>query len=417
MKKFYSFFLVAVCLFATSFAYAATRTVYFQKPSQWPDDVYIYLWDNNGDNGWNWNAENKMTRDSETGLYKYDAEDYWVNVIFHSVANTNLQTADLTIADNTVYTCNRISYNSDKPETKSGWVLGTIDQFEFVYFDDFKSNWAAGHETLTNWEPCVYFFGSKNSPDWPGTELVYDETLGYYKGFVVKNESFIFNNGMSNDDAEKNNKQQTGDLTDYNQIYYYGGSFPRDVYALGNIGLKGASKATSWNPDNGEFKLSYLGKGVYEINNIQMFEDGKDGETSYSKFRFHTKLGTWESGDTGTHYRPTEETLLNIGTGTSTTDVTTDGTGDKSWKVVTALTKDSETKADTYYVYDLKLDLFNNELTIDGTKHTTGVESISVEDSAAPVEYFNLQGVRVENPENGLYIVRQGNKVSKQLIR
>ena len=98
---------------------------------------------------------------------------------------------------------------------------------------------------------------------------------------------------MSDDDAEKNNKQQTGNLTDYNQIYYYGGSFPRDVYAVGNIGFEGASEATLWAPHNGDFKLSYLGKGVYEIKNIQMFEDVNDGvKTGYSKFRFHTKLGT-----------------------------------------------------------------------------------------------------------------------------
>lgn len=46
----------------------------------------------------------------------------------------------------------------------------------------------------------------------------------------------------------------------------------------------------------------------------------------------------------------------------------------------------------------------------------TGVGEIAVEN--APAEYFNLQGVRVANPENGgLYIVRQGGKVSKQLVK
>lgn len=33
------------------------------------------------------------------------------------------------------------------------------------------------------------------------------------------------------------------------------------------------------------------------------------------------------------------------------------------------------------------------------------------------VEYYNLQGVRVANPENGIFIVREGNKVSKKVIR
>lgn len=43
---------------------------------------------------------------------------------------------------------------------------------------------------------------------------------------------------------------------------------------------------------------------------------------------------------------------------------------------------------------------------------TTGVDAIDT-DTNAPKEYYNLQGVSVANPEKGLYIVRQGNKVSK----
>lgn len=47
---------------------------------------------------------------------------------------------------------------------------------------------------------------------------------------------------------------------------------------------------------------------------------------------------------------------------------------------------------------------------------TTGIEGVEADENA-PAEYYNLQGVRVANPENGLYIVRQGNKVTKQIIR
>ena len=32
-------------------------------------------------------------------------------------------------------------------------------------------------------------------------------------------------------------------------------------------------------------------------------------------------------------------------------------------------------------------------------------------------EYFNLQGMKVETPRNGIYVVRRGNKVTKELIR
>ena len=38
-------------------------------------------------------------------------------------------------------------------------------------------------------------------------------------------------------------------------------------------------------------------------------------------------------------------------------------------------------------------------------------------DQNAPVEYYNLQGVRVANPAPGLYIRRQGNTATKVLVR
>ena len=51
-------------------------------------------------------------------------------------------------------------------------------------------------------------------------------------------------------------------------------------------------------------------------------------------------------------------------------------------------------------------------------KKTSGVEEITeVEGDDAPVEYYNLQGIRVNNPTSGIYIVRQGAKVSKVLVK
>lgn len=50
------------------------------------------------------------------------------------------------------------------------------------------------------------------------------------------------------------------------------------------------------------------------------------------------------------------------------------------------------------------------------TGDTTAIEAIEA-DTTAPVEYFNLQGIRVENPENGLYIRRQGSKTTKVLVK
>ena len=69
--------------------------------------------------------------------------------------------------------------------------------------------------------------------------------------------------------------------------------------------------------------------------------------------------------------------------------------------------------------YSLRADIkVGNTLTttVDSPNTPTGVEGIVVEDANAPAEYFNLQGVRVANPTNGLYIRRQGSTVSKVYV-
>lgn len=48
--------------------------------------------------------------------------------------------------------------------------------------------------------------------------------------------------------------------------------------------------------------------------------------------------------------------------------------------------------------------------------NTSAITDI-VSDENAPVEYFNLQGVRVENPANGIFIKRQGSKVEKVIVK
>ena len=48
---------------------------------------------------------------------------------------------------------------------------------------------------------------------------------------------------------------------------------------------------------------------------------------------------------------------------------------------------------------------------------TSAVEGVEMEDANAPIEYYNLQGVKVANPSNGIFIKVQGNKASKEYIK
>ncbi len=64
-----------------------------------------------------------------------------------------------------------------------------------------------------------------------------------------------------------------------------------------------------------------------------------------------------------------------------------------------------------------------NAIVYDGSlviKDWAGIEAVGMDKAAdAPVEYFNIQGMRVDNVEgtNGIYIRRQGDKVSKVYVK
>lgn len=54
---------------------------------------------------------------------------------------------------------------------------------------------------------------------------------------------------------------------------------------------------------------------------------------------------------------------------------------------------------------------------VDVTEDINAVEGIETEATDAPVEYYNLNGVKVDNPSGGIYIRRQGNRTSKVIIK
>lgn len=56
----------------------------------------------------------------------------------------------------------------------------------------------------------------------------------------------------------------------------------------------------------------------------------------------------------------------------------------------------------------------SNHIEVD--MNSSGIYGVETDDMNAPVEYFNLQGVKVENPGTGIYIRRQGTKVEKFVL-
>ena len=164
--------------------------------------------------------------------------------------------------------------------------------------------------------------------------------------------------------------------------------YPEVIYAIGNV------NGYSWSTSEG-VALAHVGDGVYEGE----FEiDNADNGFGY--FQFATTLGAdWDVVNAGTRYGAEEVNLLVEANGSYTM---TDnwGGGTQSWK----------SAAGTCTV---RVDVVNNKLNI---LEFTGVEGVEFDENA-PVEYYNLNGVKVENPTNGTFIKVQGNKTAKVYIK
>lgn len=142
-----------------------------------------------------------------------------------------------------------------------------------------------------------------------------------------------------------------------------------------------------WNPDNAP-ACTKAAEG-----NVFVYE----GQMPAGTFRA-TTTKTW-----GTHIRPKVNNCP-IGSEAYAGDFTYVAEPDFNWEI---------TDAGTY------------RLTFDLDKWTIKAERKDVSSSAqfvignmdnVPCEYYNLNGVRVQKPSKGIYIVKQGSKVSKVII-
>ena len=79
--------------------------------------------------------------------------------------------------------------------------------------------------------------------------------------------------------------------------------------------------------------------------------------------------------------------------------ITTDGNGDRKWQIP----EDGR--------YNIEIDLLNNTVSITKAGNS-GVADIEAEFEGTPV-YYNLQGVVVTNPSNGIFIRKTGNRFTK----
>lgn len=171
-------------------------------------------------------------------------------------------------------------------------------------------------------------------------------------------------------------------------------NYPSKLYVIGN--LNDWNTTTSVASDARE-------NGVYTWNSVEMPAAAKD---TYSYFTFVTAQGAdWDADVNSSDRYGAASNNAPVTLGQPATikvfKVGVNASSAYSWKIAPG-------------TYKVVADLKNMKLTVTEAAGVDGIEAD--EPDAAPV-YYNLQGVRVDTPSAGLYIVVRGNKVTKEVVR
>lgn len=197
---------------------------------------------------------------------------------------------------------------------------------------------------------------------------------------------------------------------------------PKDEDYL-DYGICNAENA--WKAPEGKFLFKHEGKGIYTMT----YDFGEEEGVKNFKIRPYRPVAVYgfaAEGNTAFGLPVVEETPAEA-TRAEAEEITeqyltsyhkdSDNKRDAGNPSMTAksTTIAHSIKANVTGVYDLYFD--SNTGLLRMTKQGSSAVSEIAADENAPVEYFNMQGMKVANPENGIFVRRQGKKVSKVVIK
>ncbi len=272
---------------------------------------------------------------------------------------------------------------------------GTLPGLEVnIYFDNADSNWETPH--IYHWDA--------GQPEWPGVAMTKVEGNIWKYTCPAGTTGVLFNAGDG--DATKTDDFVAINNHVYNtsgdQGEYQGGDdpvYPAKIYMVGTINGTPWATSTGLQPNTAE-------NGVYTWNSVKFDSSSATAPEAY--FTFLTALdaadGDWDGANQGDRYGASEEGVevsLNTPSPVRLYKNQVDAMGAKSWAAPAG-------------IYSAVLDLKNMTVTL---SNPTGVTDITVSGDEAPAVYYNLMGIRVDNPSNGIYIVRRGDKVTKEYVK
>ncbi len=168
-------------------------------------------------------------------------------------------------------------------------------------------------------------------------------------------------------------------------------TYPSDLYIIGNL--------NDWNPAT-SVATDASKDGVYTWNKVEMPAAAKD---TYTYFSLVTSKGaTWDIvNGTDRYGAATTDAAISTTAPIKLFPANVNASSAYSWKAAPG-------------TYKVVADLKNMQVTI---SNTSGVDEVEAADGDVVPVYYNMQGVRVDNPSAGLYIVVRGNKVTKEIVR
>lgn len=274
-----------------------------------------------------------------------------------------------------------------------------------IYFNNANSNWTT---------PYIHYWNDSDpsivGSTWPGVAMSkVDGAVNIWKYDCPAGiNGCLFNAGdgdatKTSDFVAVHNHVYTtaGDQGEYNGGGGGGGggsTAPQQLYILGN--LEGAS----WMTDAG--KAMTKEGDCFVARNVK-FELPLEAADENVYFTFVTALGAdWDVVNTsGDRYgAPSKDYPLTVGVEGPMAKYTlnVNCSAAESWKIPVG-------------EYNITANFANMTVKVEIPSSGVGEIEAAGED-VAPV-YYNLQGVRVENPANGLYIVVRGNKVAKEYVK
>lgn len=264
-----------------------------------------------------------------------------------------------------------------------------------VYFDNSAKRWTTPH---------IHYWGGTES-SWPGVAMTKVDGNVWSYTVPAGTTGCLFNAGDG--DATK-----TGDMTaSANHIYdangdkgeYVSGGggdtpvgdYPAKLYLVGTVN----SRVWDVSAPIGQTSAK---DGVYVWDGVKI-DDAKDG-TGLGFFTIISKSGAnWDVVNGADRYgAATKDEKLEVNKPATLIKfpVNVSASSANSW-------------CTTPGEYTVVADLKNMNVTL---KTATGISGIEADEDVTPV-YYTPQGVRVDNPSGGLYIVKRGGKVTKEYIR